>query len=164
MNEPGSRSQKRTTAPSETNDDAIKKASRAVAHGKDKHTPQQRRSIETRERILKSVTTLLETDAYSSATVQDIVSAAGCSVGAFYGRFKDKDAVLFAIFTVRCAALETDSAAILQGEHGSLEHTLRKFIELVIEHTLRHKPIIRAGLIAPAASNIARMIICQAGS
>ncbi len=118
------------------------------------HAPQQRRSVQTRERIIQSVAALLEADAYSAATVQDIVSAAGCSVGAFYGRFKDKDAALFAIYEARCNALEEDAAAVLQAKRGSLEHKLRKFIALVVEHTLRHRPVIRAGLVAPAASNI----------
>ncbi len=130
----------------------------AVSHASpivpDERAPQQRRSAQTRERIIKSVTSLLEADAYSSATVQDIVSAAGCSVGAFYGRFKDKDAVLYAIYEARCTALEKEAAAILQRKRGALEYKLRKFIELVVESTLRHRPVIRAGLVAPAANNI----------
>jgi AcrR family transcriptional regulator len=154
MAELSRRTQKRTASPSAKSGGPTVRAGKSASSASSEHAPQQRRSAQTRERIIESVAALLEADAYSAATVQDIVSAAGCSVGAFYGRFKDKDAALFAIYEARCTALEEGAATILQAKRGSLEHKLRKFIELVVEHTLRHKTVIRAGLIAPSASNI----------
>ena len=59
--------------------------------------PQQARSRRTYESILDAATALLEEKSFEEMTILDIVQAAGCSVGAFYGRFKDKDALLHAL-------------------------------------------------------------------
>lgn len=56
--------------------------------------PQQDRSRETLERILDATETLLATKQFAEISVQEIVGAAGTSVGAFYGRFRDKNALL----------------------------------------------------------------------
>ncbi len=59
--------------------------------------PLQTRSQQTLDRILDAAAALLEEKSFEAMTIQDIVERAGCSVGAFYGRFKDKDALLHAL-------------------------------------------------------------------
>ncbi|MBX3381069.1 MAG: TetR/AcrR family transcriptional regulator [Phycisphaeraceae bacterium] len=56
--------------------------------------PRQQRSRETRRRILTAANTLLRTRPFGTLSVQEIATAAGCSIGAFYGRFRGKDDLL----------------------------------------------------------------------
>ncbi len=74
--------------------------------------PQQKRSEKTRKRILGAVEKLVKNGEYNSATVQDIVRAAGCSTGAFYGRFSDKNAALLAIIDRRYDQLDAKLAPL----------------------------------------------------
>ena len=56
--------------------------------------PMQERSQRTLERILSAAETLILEVGFEGATVAEIVRRADSSVGAFYTRFKDKDALL----------------------------------------------------------------------
>jgi AcrR family transcriptional regulator len=56
--------------------------------------PQQERSRATRRRILAATNHLLRTRPFGSLSVQEIATAADCSIGAFYGRFRGKDDLL----------------------------------------------------------------------
>jgi len=59
--------------------------------------PQQIRSHETMTQILDAAARILETKTFEELTVTEVVHQAGTSVGAFYGRFKDKDGLLQAL-------------------------------------------------------------------
>ncbi len=54
---------------------------------------QQARSRETREKLLAAAETVFAEKGYGGAKLSDIAVVAGCSVGAVYFRFKDKDAL-----------------------------------------------------------------------
>ena len=56
--------------------------------------PRQLRSQETLDRILDAAERVLEEKSFSEATLAEIVERAGVTVGAFYRRFPDKDALL----------------------------------------------------------------------
>jgi AcrR family transcriptional regulator len=56
--------------------------------------PQQHRSQETLDRILDAAEHVLDTKSFSEATLVEIMQRAGVTVGAFYRRFPDKDALL----------------------------------------------------------------------
>lgn len=56
--------------------------------------PQQVRSQETLDRILDAAEQVLEEKAFGEATLAEIMDRAGVTVGAFYRRFPDKDALL----------------------------------------------------------------------
>jgi AcrR family transcriptional regulator len=58
------------------------------------HPPQQSRSLETLGRILDAAERVLEEKSFSEATLAEIMERAGVTVGAFYRRFPDKDALL----------------------------------------------------------------------
>lgn len=58
------------------------------------HPPQQSRSQETLSRILDAAERVLEEKSFSDATLAEIMERAGVTVGAFYRRFPDKDALL----------------------------------------------------------------------
>lgn len=59
--------------------------------------PQQTRSRETMTQILDAAARILETKTFEELTISEIVQQAGASVGAFYGRFKDKEGLLHAL-------------------------------------------------------------------
>ena len=61
------------------------------------HKPQQARSQETMQRILDAAAQILESKNFETLTIAEVVKEAGTSVGAFYGRFKDKEALLQAL-------------------------------------------------------------------
>src|SRR5436305_598046 len=56
--------------------------------------PQQVRSQETLDRILDAAEQVLDEKAFGEATLAEIMERAGVTVGAFYRRFPDKDALL----------------------------------------------------------------------
>ncbi|MHC5003790.1 MAG: TetR/AcrR family transcriptional regulator [Planctomycetota bacterium] len=56
--------------------------------------PRQARSHETLDRLCAAAERLLEHQHFDQLTIEAIAAEAGCSVGGFYGRFRDKDALL----------------------------------------------------------------------
>jgi AcrR family transcriptional regulator len=56
--------------------------------------PQQTRSQATLDRILDAAEEVLEEKSFGEATLAEIMERAGVTVGAFYRRFPDKDALL----------------------------------------------------------------------
>jgi len=58
------------------------------------HPPQQSRSQETLGRILDAAERVLDEKSFGDATLAEIMDRAGVTVGAFYRRFPDKDALL----------------------------------------------------------------------
>jgi AcrR family transcriptional regulator len=59
--------------------------------------PQQARSQETLDRILDAAEQLVAEKGFEDTPVAEVVRRAGSSVGAFYTRFQDKDALLHAL-------------------------------------------------------------------
>ena len=110
----------------------------------------QRRSLKTQQKILKVVENMLRQGKFEQATVQDIVSQSRCSVGAFYGRFKDKNAALFSFYDAHCAHLESIALVILEKtrpSEDSLARILSEFVEAVVGNTLAHASILKTGTI-----------------
>jgi AcrR family transcriptional regulator len=57
-------------------------------------TPQQKRSIEKKERILKAAYTVFCKNGYYNTNTTEIAAEAGVSIGCLYSYFKDKHAIL----------------------------------------------------------------------
>jgi AcrR family transcriptional regulator len=75
--------------------------------------PQQARSQKTLERLLDAAEELISQKASTALTVSEIVGRAGSSVGAFYARFPDKEALLATLHTRSCGeALATAEVAL----------------------------------------------------
>lgn len=119
--------------------------------------PQQNRSEQTFNRILKAVNKLAVDGAYDDATVSEIVRLAKCSVGAFYGRFRDKDAALFAMYDARCDKLEAMILPIFEkglAKEAPLTKTISSFVDSIIDHTFANAAFIRAqGFLSSAKSS-----------
>lgn len=60
--------------------------------------PQQARSQETLERLLDAAEHLVAEKGFEDTPVAEVARRAGSSVGAFYARFQDKDALLHALY------------------------------------------------------------------
>jgi AcrR family transcriptional regulator len=60
--------------------------------------PQQVRSRHTLDRILDAAEALVAEKGFADTPVGEVVRRAGSSVGAFYARFPDKDALLYALY------------------------------------------------------------------
>jgi AcrR family transcriptional regulator len=60
--------------------------------------PRQVRSRRTLDRILDAAEALVAEKGFEDTTVGEVVRRAGSSVGAFYARFPDKDALLYALY------------------------------------------------------------------
>ena len=65
---------------------------------KSTNPPLQERSRQTLERMLVATEELLETESFQDIGIHDIVQRAKASVGSFYARFADKDALLTALY------------------------------------------------------------------
>src|SRR5215472_9529683 len=56
--------------------------------------PQQARSVESYQRMLDAAESVLAEKSFDDATISEIARRAGLTIGAFYARFHDKDALL----------------------------------------------------------------------
>jgi len=65
-----------------------------TAHSQFFKPPQQSRSQETLDRILDAAEQVLQEKAFGEATLAEIMERAGVTVGAFYRRYPDKNALL----------------------------------------------------------------------
>ncbi len=96
--------------------------------------PQQARSQETMNQILDTAAAILEHKTFDQLTVSEVVQQAGTSVGAFYGRFRDKEALLQALDARFFERLESDFEAVQQ-EHdwenqpvSAIVHDVARFL------------------------------------
>jgi AcrR family transcriptional regulator len=92
---------------------------------------------ERRERILASATSLFEENGFHGAGIDDIAAAAGVTGPAIYRHFKNKDAVLVALFD-RLAQrlgtiLEKVAAVASCEERSALEMLVRLHVRLAFE-------------------------------
>ena len=55
--------------------------------------PRQARSVETLNRLLDAAEAVMEQKSFDDATIEEIVSRAGVTTGAFYARFRNKEAL-----------------------------------------------------------------------
>ena len=65
--------------------------------------PLQERSQQTLDRLIEAARALIEEKGFDDVPVAEIARRANSSVGAFYARFRDKDAILHAIHERFCA-------------------------------------------------------------
>src|SRR3954469_7840453 len=63
----------------------------------------------TRDRLLAAGRHLLERGAFEATSIADIAAEAGCSVGAFYQRFADKEAFFAVVMQSALAEIVADA-------------------------------------------------------
>jgi AcrR family transcriptional regulator len=96
--------------------------------------PQQRRSRESLERVLRAGEALLAQSGYDGFTIAEVSREAKVSVGSVYGRFENKDALVYEIHRrmlerMRPSAQEAALAAEETSEldlRGAVEYAIRR--------------------------------------
>lgn len=109
--------------------------------------PRQRRSQETLTRFLDAAQGLLQEKHFDSISVSEIVDRAGSSVGAFYSRFRDKEALLACLHEAFVRDAEGEArrrGASSEGEALPLEAAVRLFVKALVEQHRRHRGTLRA--------------------
>lgn len=107
--------------------------------------PKQERSQNTQDRLIEAAERLCARGkAWSEIGVQELVKEAGTSVGAFYNRFRDKDALLHILQIALYEEGEATaaSARALAALEVPLESLIRAFVSLAVsvyrqQHGLR---------------------------
>jgi AcrR family transcriptional regulator len=105
----------------------------------------QARSRATRDGILAAAERVFAEKGYDGARLSDIAEDAGCSVGAVYFRFKDKDALFSAIAESFTEEARGGLVNLLSGaEHRDAGAVIRTFVTATAENFRRHKGLFRA--------------------
>src|SRR5581483_7790011 len=105
----------------------------------------QARSRATRARLISAAEAVFAKKGFAGARLSDIAAEAGCSVGAVYFRFKDKDALFFAIIESFVEEARLGMAAMLAGAGPKTrEDILRLFVNAAARNFHRHKGLFRA--------------------
>jgi AcrR family transcriptional regulator len=102
--------------------------------------PVQRRSIETREKIINAAWTLFAKKGYFKTSTHDLAEQAGVATGSFYGYFNNKKEVAIEIIRsfYKEASEKTLSSFSIQIGDSAAENldTVRKFVRFII-HSLK---------------------------
>ncbi len=109
--------------------------------------PTQDRSRDTLDRILDAAARRLETRSFDELTIGDVASSAGCSVGAFYGRLRDKEGLLQALDARYFAEFETLLADFVDSDlvaSGALLQVLEALAGLLLRFHQRQRGLLRA--------------------
>lgn len=109
--------------------------------------PQQRRSQETLSRFVETAAELLADRRFEDATVQEIARRAGSSVGAFYTRFPNKEALFHQMNELVFSRAEEQWDQVLdpaRWKGASLSRILQELIELLVDRRIRHRGFLRA--------------------
>jgi AcrR family transcriptional regulator len=113
--------------------------------------PRQQRSAQTQERLLDALEALLEERVFEQISIQDIAAAAGVAVGTVYRRFRNKEALLPALYrrlderydewapTVWSAR----GAARTPADGGDLRALLRTLVASHVSFYRRNAPLLR---------------------
>jgi AcrR family transcriptional regulator len=104
----------------------------------------QERSRATRERLLEVAEKVFADKGYDGAKISDIAEEAGCSVGAVYFRFKDKDALFFAIAESFIEDARAGLSNLLGGRSLVPEQVIRNFVAATAENFRKHRGLFRA--------------------
>lgn len=112
--------------------------------------PRQVRSQESMERILDAAEAVISERGFEAATIADIVRRAQSSVGVFYARFRDKDALLNLLHERFLEeAMATTDAALdpAAWEGASIDEIIAELIPFLVKIYRERLGLIRAFII-----------------
>ena len=100
--------------------------------------PKQRRTAETRERILRAATHVFASHGYAAGATNRIAEAAGVSIGSLYQYFPNKDAILVELVKDHVnRGIGIIQRLLSTGAlPGSLDDQIRLFVRATIENHL----------------------------
>ena len=97
--------------------------------------PQQARSRESLERLMKAARQILNEKGLDGATVPKVAARAGLSPASVYRRFPNKDALMRAVILQMLEALDAQTAFALTSERAE-RLSLRAFAETMVKQSL----------------------------
>ncbi len=97
--------------------------------------PQQSRSRESLQKLLKAATEVLQEKGLEGATIPRIAARAGLSPGSVYRRFPDKDALLRKVVLATVQGIDVRTATFLTPELAK-QCTLKFFVEQIVRDSL----------------------------
>src|ERR1700683_3298939 len=124
----------------EKNKPAVSSARRSPA--RPSHGRRERRTTETRERLLRAALDLFARKGFNETTVEDITESADVGKGTFFNYFPSKDHILLAFGEMQLAKLQSAvEEARRTGE--SMPEFLRSLGVRTTQEPIRHPGIIR---------------------
>lgn len=105
---------------------------------------QQERSLATRERIVAAAEWAFAEKGYEGARIADIAKRAGCSVGAVYFRFADKDALFFAIVESFRAGARERLPLLASAPFADAHQVIERFVTATVAQVREHRGLFRA--------------------
>jgi len=124
--------------------------SRAVIEFQWVRPPRQSRSQESLERILDAAEAVISAKGFDQATVAEIVRQANSSVGAFYGRFKEKNSLLRCLHKRFCEEAFATADAVLSPQRwqgASIAEILNEVVPFLVDAYRQRKGLISAFII-----------------
>ena len=115
--------------------------------------PQQARSQRTFEKLLDAAEELVAERGMQSVTIQDVVRQAGSSVGAFYSRFQDKNALMRTLYYRSCDEAVATGELVLdpaRWESESLSDAMEQIAEFVVQIFQERRGLVISGSAAVA--------------
>jgi AcrR family transcriptional regulator len=124
--------------------------------------PQQRRSRESLERVLRAGERLLADRGYDGFTINEVSRTAKVSVGSVYGRFANKDALILEIQRRMLERLapptDEEVRAVQQDEAVDLRGAVQHAVHRLADTTNSERALLRAFMLrAPVDVRIAAM-------
>jgi AcrR family transcriptional regulator len=109
--------------------------------------PQQTRSQATLDRILDAAETVLEDKSFGEATLAEIMDRAGVTVGAFYRRFPDKDALLHLLdnrFFGELHELATSALGDAKWQNAGVAQIVNEFTAIAVQLYRERRGLLRS--------------------
>jgi AcrR family transcriptional regulator len=119
--------------------------------------PQQRRSRESLERVLKAGERVLADKGYEGFTVGEVSRRAKVSVGSVYGRFDNKDALIRAIhlrMMERLTGPEEELAATAGEAADDLETVVSRGVHALADSMHRERKLLRVFMVRGAVDPV----------
>ena len=108
---------------------------------------QQRRSQETTLALLEAGAIMLRERSLDELSIEDLCKSLGVTIGAFYGRFENKDSFFNALMSLaEKRALAAVSAAVSEADHRDtgLQAACRRVVEVAVEVVRSNVGVVRA--------------------
>ncbi len=118
--------------------------------------PLQTRSQDNLQRMLDAAEEIIAAKGFEQATVSEIVRQAGTSVGAFYGRFREKDALLGCLHDRFCEEAYATIDSVLdpaRWEGCTAEEIVSATIPFLVEVYRQRVDLIRAFIMRGASDD-----------
>jgi len=107
---------------------------------------QQRRSQETTVALLEAAAVMLRERSLDELSIEDLCKRVGVTIGAFYGRFENRDAFFSALMSLAATkALAAVRAAVADEDNPGtgLEEACRRIVEIAVDVVRRNVGVVR---------------------